>query len=47
MYRSKKSTLDLSVTDVGCRESELLGDSVRQMNAAINEAFAKLVCCPS
>jgi len=42
MYRSKKSTLDLSVTDAGCRESELLGDSARQMNAAINEAFAEI-----
>jgi len=42
MYRSKKSTLDLSTTDLGCRESELLGDSARQMNSAINEAFAEI-----
>lgn len=42
MYRSKKSTLDLSTADGNGRESKLLGESARQMNTAINEAFAEI-----
>lgn len=42
MYRTKKSTLNLSAIGKGNKESELLGDSARQMNAAINEAFAEI-----
>lgn len=42
VYRNKKSTLDLSEVRSAGKESELLGDSARQMNAAINEAFAEI-----